>query len=348
MRSLVPLLFLAGCVTEPPTGATASQVGTTPTAPTNPLPANCPWWGCGSNSPLIDAWSFHELSVEGLPNSAGISLVGLVKDDRWYQPKVIGAQLYADSLDPAAYPPISGSLLVGSALVLETERGRYTIDIMAVNDVTPYWVGPAKTNETYVLHYTGGGDDDVPLCRNPPSDGRVWPDAVGALLFTGDRYDAQTKVVTATSGEGTAGWFNIACAGSALAKLHLNRHTDAGATLGFETTRAQRQAMLKMFASDVCGTGMAFTHPGEPLHWQNATGWVTLDGKERSIEALWDEHGALCLDEHRLEADPGYPTIRAEIAKECEKAGRALPPCEEAGYPRKWREGIAYLLSANP
>ena len=47
-----------------------------------------------------------------------------------------------------------------------------------------------------------------------------------AITFEGDHYDAEHKRVTGTKFKD--GWFNFACAGTAVAKMHMLRHTRAG------------------------------------------------------------------------------------------------------------------------
>jgi hypothetical protein len=166
-----------------------------------------------------------------------------------------------------------------------------------------FWLGPKERIETYRLVYTAPDTPgETPLCNDPPDDGGSgtppWQRPLEAILYTGDRYDALQKRVIVD--RESRGWFNIACAGSVLAKLHLTRHTTAGSNDDYATSQAQRQAMLKMYVSDVCGTGHAWTKKGTPLHWTNNRGWGDLDGNEFAHEALWDENGAVCLDVHRL------------------------------------------------
>src|SRR5262249_31439197 len=107
----------------------------------------------------------------------------------------------------------------------------------------------------------------------------VWaPVEHSAIAFAGDRYDPVQKIVTDTV-RGTQ-WFNLACAGTATAKVHLVRHTNAGAWspstwhpgvditspgAPYHTAPQLRQAMLKMFAADYCGSGFPFTVDGQPL-----------------------------------------------------------------------------------
>lgn len=147
-----------------------------------------------------------------------------------------------------------------------------------------------------------------------------------ALLFGGDRYDADRKTVTAT-GPATADWFNIACAGTALAKLHLTRHTETSQVV--KTTAVERQAMLKMFTADICGDGTAFTVHGEPLLWADANHLTSFAARPASLEAVWSDRGAVCLDA------PRRPELAAAIAARC----GPLPRCTTQR---------GYVISANP
>ena len=348
---LVPACVAADPGDDPSTATTSAAVTAPGGGGGGGTGTNCPWWGCGSNSPVIGPWNFHELDADGEPNDAGLQLVVMTRKGLKYMPEVIGAELVGHSFDEQSYPSIRGAKVAGAILVVDAPDGTYELTIHRVARVTPYWVGPSTLNYTYELDYQGPDQGDVrPVCGNPPIEDKSYPNALGALLFAGDRYDAKAKAVIATGVDETRGWFNIACAGSALAKLHLNRHTTAGEDGAYVAKRPQRQAMLKMFVSDVCGTGQPFTVPGEPLHYQNATKWMKLDGTETSDEALWTADGAICLDKHRLEANPSplFPTIRQDIEDACALAGHKLPTCAELGVlPDQWQK-LAYLLSANP
>jgi hypothetical protein len=318
---------------------------------TDQLRSTCGEWGCGESVAVLDGLAFHELHEAGAPNAAGIRLLGLTQRGRAYTVDVVDNRLLARALATSRDGDLSGAQLEGAELSLSTPAGIYDIHIRAVSQV-PYWVGDATPNEIYHLEYTDPiGSEARPLCSNPPDATAEWPEPTGALIFTGDRYDAVAKRVIAGAPADPGAWFNIACAGSALAKLHLTRHTPAGSSGEFTSTTAQRQAVLKMFTADMCGTGHAFTEAGTPLRWGNATGTTRLRGDEASLEALWSEDGALCLDEHRLDADdpdPDAAEIRPEVVRACEAVGKPLPPCTDLpGFPLTWPPD-AYVLSANP
>jgi hypothetical protein len=178
-----------------------------------------------------------------------------------------------------------------------------------------------------------------------------------AIAFAGDHYDALHKTVEDTALGTTL--FNLACAGTAPAKMHLMRHTNAGAdvmdALGvlhrgvYPTIPQQRQAMLKMFTADYCGTGHAFTVDGQPLRYGDAKHWypetptpgVLASPAIRSIEAEWTPDGVACLDMPRL-----FPIVDLHKVH-CECPDKPLPPCRGPAGVVGW-EARFHVISANP
>jgi hypothetical protein len=194
----------------------------------------------------------------------------------------------------------------------------HTILIESVGAVTMRVGAPDKI-PTYRMTYTNAKHPTPqPLCTSGANE---------AINFSGDRYDAVTKTLVAT-GEATRGWINIACEGTALAKLFLARHTEVSQRV--TTTPAERQAMLKMLTGDVCGDGTSFTVPGQPLLWKDEKNVTMFTATPASIEAVWSDTGAVCLNE------PRRPELAKKIAAQC---GR-LPRC--SGRTR------GYVTSANP
>jgi hypothetical protein len=130
------------------------------------------------------------------------------------------------------------------------------------------------------------------------------------------------------TGAASRGWINIACAGTALAKLFLVRHTEASQEV--RTTRAERQAMLKMFTADVCGDGTSFTVHGQPLFWADVKGITRFPDAPASIEAVWSAKGAVCLERPR----------RSELAGAIQARCGPLPRCTTHTQ--------GHVVSANP
>ena len=152
-----------------------------------------------------------------------------------------------------------------------------------------------------------------------------------ALVFRGDIYNPVTKQITI--GMPTLGWANIACADSALYKMHrVGYTTPAENRLGIDTTRDQRQAMLNAWTANVCGTGESFTEPGEEILLRESLGVFNVDPYNAwtaasPVEAIWGPGGAACLDTARLEEHD--EDIYKKIRDAC---GGALPPsCSTLG-----------------
>lgn len=314
---------LTACMTDPVEDVSVSESAL----------ASCPKWGCGENTPEVPPFPFHELNVYKIPNQEGIVLDGFVKGGVVYNPRIEnGTQLVA--YHPSnQFIKLTGTALEGGYLrLLLPNSTKYAVKVSKVRlasaaDAVSYWVGPPTTMETYELDYQGiaGTKDSGPLCKNPPTrdegPGRAWEAPAEAILFTGDRYDVDAKTVTAIGNNRyTHGWFNIACAGSVLAKLHLNRHTTPGSTAPYTTTLSDRQAMLKMYAGDFCGSGWPYTQAGTPLEFTNSYGWLPILAPVQSHEAVWTASGAACLDSHRL-----GPDWKHEVLQHC-----SLPACSPA------------------
>ncbi|MBL8623075.1 MAG: hypothetical protein JNK64_17295 [Myxococcales bacterium] len=228
------------------------------------------------------------------------------------------------------YQTLSGANLVNSELVVKNATGslEYRIRIANASTIQKFWQAPITTVNTYELQWRlATSTYYTPVCKNPPNrldDTGNWNNILEAILFTGDRYDTDTLTVTASTPAEATTWFNIGCAGTVLAKLALNRHTDATKSAQVTTTRDQRQAMLKMYTSDVCNSGDALTVTGTPLRWWSATGLTSKAIAVYSNEARWTADGALCLDTHRLDGTPDDRT--AQIADACQRANRPVPP----------------------
>src|SRR5262249_28907117 len=147
---------------------------------------------------------------------------------------------------------------------------------------TDYWVEANAPVPVYGIMFQevgSGHEGEAPLCRDPQEGDKRWDSVKGmAVIFRGDRYRERTKEVIVPPA--TDPWFNVACAGTSVAKMHLMRHTDASNPSGlYNTTRVQRQALLKMLAGDYCGKGKPFTVDGHPLLYSYDKSW--------ELEADW-------------------------------------------------------------
>lgn len=301
----------------------------------------CPNWGCGTNAASMgDGIAFHELDWSGREaNDVQVRVVSFaLANGAPVRMRVVGHTLQGIERNGTVR---FGTALEGSIIELAHPQSRFQLKIEDVSE-TEFWVGIGPDVPTYKFLYReiGRRDQWFPLCEGLGlADDRQW-DGIRqiALVFRGDRYDGIRKVVTAT-GAATGTWFNVACAGTTPAKLHLLRHTDAGTDAAHVTTRLQRQAMLKMLTADYCGRGRSFTTDGHPLKYMDAQGWYPFQPNQvRSYESIWTHAGAVCLDEPRRLLKE--PTIGDDIRREC-----ARPSCA-AMLPTWTTHG--YVLSGNP
>jgi hypothetical protein len=300
----------------------------------------CPVWGCGSNSPEIAGIEFHEAHETGLANAEGFRILKFEKyvSGAWqaFRPDVIDDQLVARRYrsNVIAY---ASSEVEGGRFEVEHEKGKYHLYVIDVRRM-PLWATPhgqTRFTYTYYLRWISvtGGLVAVNLCGANPDDNDNMAD-FHAVLFADDRIDPDKLEVY---GE-TADWFNIGCAGSALAKQHLLAHTRAaGALTASATTLAQRTANLKMLTADYCGVGAPFTVPGQRLHWRDANNWYNDLPSAGEIEARWTAAGAICLNTPRVDAWPtpqgvqtfpeGVERLLEPSAGWCTAANPRPPPC---------------------
>jgi hypothetical protein len=311
-------------------------------------PLVCPDFGCNSNSPLVAGIKFHELSMRGEFNPEGLALGDLIVGDERYTVSVDRDRLRG--VDAHGHEVVSDGQLAGSFIELLDEDGQtYYVEITNVTDELTFWVGPLDIIQTYRLEWRDELDTATrgPVCPDL-AESIDWGNAADheAIFFTGDRYNAATKEVTAI-GEKAEGWFNVACAGSATAKMHTTRHTTPGSTLGFRATRLQRQAMLKMWVSDYCGIGQSFTEIGEPLRWRNRMDWKLLGlSAPIQFESVWTSEGAICLDTPRI--GDNAAEMGATLADIFGTCGFIPPPCTgNVWFPGGWKT-MGYVLTANP
>jgi hypothetical protein len=228
---------------------------------------------------------------------------------------------------------ISGTALIGMTIMIAGPSGKWDLRLAGVSRFSFMVGGGQVTSYKFEFRPTSSNEKWVKLC---PLEDEYLPEngeQHHALAFRGDRYNPKTEI-----SESSEPWVNIACAGTAVAKLHLLRHTAAGKDSAHVSTIRERQAMLRMLRADYCGDGMSYTVDGTPLRYADRKNWHT-DGldltqawQRERVEALWDHRGAVCLDMPRK---PDLP-ISCRATK---------PPCPEdlAGW-----KSLGHVVSANP
>jgi hypothetical protein len=339
MRSLLAVAVVAGCALPDDVTETTAFVA-----------SDCPNFMCGSNSPEVDHLGLHDGNVNGLPNANGFRLVKVERAGRAWQMQVAGAEVRLTNGNEA----ISDVGVKDTVMhfVHEPSGVEYDIRIAEVLK-TGSWArdhGDGFPVRTYLLEWALS---DVPpaskvwknICSNPGAENTGDMNKYHSIIFEGDRIDPATKTVKDVDPT----WFNIGCAGHALAKLHLTGHTQAAIPYGFRTTLAERTTMLKMLSADYCGTGKNFTVAGVRLDWKDDKQWMALDTQFALVEARWTAAGAACLNTPRIVANPtslseatfdfeSASDFRRQIEQAC---GRAIPKCNTTleRY---------HLISANP
>jgi hypothetical protein len=318
ISSLVVAALGAGCLSNELPGATDdSSTGSVEQALTQ-----CPEFMCGMNSPQIANFGFWDLNLPlalgtvGKVNNVGMQILGFVQNNQLMLPKVIGGRLIAIS----GSTTIAGTGLVNGWFYLRNGARAFKLRVTEVSYVDS-WATPLDGShvvlEDYKLDWTelvnGNWGDFRNMCKSIPSRESseiltmTGQNIYRTLLFEGDRIDALHKLDT---GVDTA-WFNLGCAGGALAKMALTGHTEAAKVTGaFNTTLDERQAMLKMLGADYCHDGTAFTVPGQPLNWRDDHGTMKLTAllvnppQPLILESRWNADGAVCLDKPRVDVHP--------------------------------------------
>jgi len=263
---------------------------------------SCPAWRCGFNAAEVNGRSLRELNLDGLPGSDGVRIVGSVPP-----PLRLGFVLDVQG-DELVFRKgstvLRGHQIVGGIILVQLPGGLPVPVTILSHEKVSSWAEGRPAISAYRLVYPELFE--LLGVRNVCSGGLLDPVASLATVLGGERYDEASKTVLA----GQPRWFTLACAGSAAAKMKLLGYGPQSSA----TTPAQRQATLKMITADYCGDGESHTENGTALYWANQDGSVAPPGGAAlgEVEAVWTEHGALCLEATRL----------AGVAVGC-----ALPAC---------------------
>ena len=282
----------------------------------------CPAWGCGENLTGLEVLTEQSALYDNRGNPTG-SVQDFIIDGQSHQLRVVNSAFQGGR---PGQPPVTGAGVVGAVLVTQQRGAASPEEFHITNYYTVFGV------PIYVIE----DDDGEALC---PGGGEIAP---GAVLMANERYDAAAKTVS-VSGPVVQGWFNIACMGSVLAKLKFNGYDpeiDDPQDPNY-TTAAQRQAMIKAYTADYCGTGTSFTQDHQPLELTNRSGTVQRGAPITTPEAIWDEFGAVALDVPRLQSQ--FPDIMDDIIAEC---GGALPGWP--ANPSDWPTPEADIKTYNP
>jgi hypothetical protein len=141
-----------------------------------------------------------------------------------------------------------------------------------------------------------------------PAGYRFGPHDDLVIAVDGPLYDHRDQLVTNSREH----WFNLACAGDALAKRSLYNLYSAD-------DDARNDTALRMLTANYCGR--PYTVPGVELEWSETKRTPQLLHEE----ARWHASKAICLDTPRLMtlhvADGGKPLSPADFPKQLQPAG---------------------------
>lgn len=154
------------------------------------------------------------------------------------------------------------------------------------------------------------------------------------LIVQGELYDDNTGEVIAQGEE----WFNIACAGSALAKMRL---------MGVDPMREKNadltMATLRMITAKYDGQ-ISHTEDGTPIDWERADNPQKFIGRPQDgdlgpVEAVWNAKGAMCVDHFRIWYEGFNPATAQWAFSSEEQQLEAIqrPRCAGLQEPGVWR-----------
>lgn len=281
----------------------------------------CPVSLCGTNAGVAGALS---INVTGEGTLDGKRLVEVLDSDNvQVELSIEGNELQL------VYPggdKVGGEGLIGAQLVMQdiqTETRTYIhIDDYAAEGV-PSMQFEESYYPTYLFTYRTGEEpasSRTPLCATHPwydSAGSFTPETNKAIAIQNEAYNwFGDSLSGAELGQnGAADWLTIGCSGGAFSKKILMGY-DRNNHPSIRPSEEQNDTMMNLLTARYCD-GENHTVTGTPIYWQNEWEWFApphgLD-----IEAVWDENGAVCLDNPRW-AD--RETVEAECGP--------IPGCDE-------------------
>jgi hypothetical protein len=340
-------LLVGACVSgdAPPDLSAIGDLDLTPIAPAGDQWNDCSTWDCNKNHPELTKFPLPELNEDGLPSEEGFRIVSFVSaSNTAYKFDVTRGEIRG--LDAQGKPALTGPNVRNSVITVTNDVNTWYIQIADYNRELPYWVGSGGVPAYHLVYMPKGGVGSqwANVCKEPPvpASDPLWPGGFEtfAILIDDERYD-RDQITVEPDDAAADGWFNIACAGTALAKM-IRLHLDPKIPEGhpFHTTKAQRTATLKMLTADYFGTGQAFTQPGQDLWWMSAMGWHPLLPDQENInpEAVWTETGARCLNTPRRFDDDPDILDQLEAYRQAKQLD-PLPICNEFTTPPTWLAG---------
>jgi len=309
---------------------------------TKPPPPSCPFYTCGGNSPVINAFPINGVRSDGECNLEGVQLVpdslsgglnnlcnGSTLDVR--DNKLIG--LRSNGTTACEEDQLKNATFVLRSHVDRTDgSGKRTLTVQ-ITDIQDYTADNGETRKAYRMNAGKGplcnpldssdarvtlGLDLIPGLSDPPMDRNF------VIPVTSELYDRLGHAVPLGIGweRKTPDWLHLACVDDALAKRSLyDLYSDS-----VEHSRAA----LMMLVANYCGN-LHVTMRGVYVAWQllddssKPKHPVTRAQKSDAdvmLEAEWGPEGAVCVSEPRLLYRDGpsaqVPTdLPADLANIC-------------------------------
>lgn len=256
-----------------------------------------------SNAAHINGADLSDLHLDAA-STAGIKLrTGTSPQNKPFRLEVQGDRFVGVVLDGKT-KNLMNAQMVGAKIALEMPGGQpVVLEITDYDPAVPSWADQGATSTAYRARYMGSLGVYQSLC--PATD----PENQWFTLIPGEVY---TPTVTPSARSVT-----IACVGEAAAKMKLMDFHPQG---NRGASAADRQATLRMITADYCGTDHSFTVTGTPVAWRDSLDRVKPPSGEVHMEALWDEHGAICLDTPRAVG-------RGDVEAVC-----AIPTCDDESF----------------
>jgi len=354
---VVALVLAAGaCVDLDPRSTEPSAEPSTASTSQGVVVAGCSIIVCTENAATAgDGLLFDELDLFNRPNYAGTRMLGAHLDVR-FSSLPVRMMIFGDVL--WAYDQAGGRWYTGTDLIhmivdfQHVPTGTYfQIRLEAFTTNVAFLAGPPESIPAYAFKARRSPTENFnfDICSNAA----LVPDPTWsggdhyAVVYRGDRYDPMRKRLLPNNVND--GWSFLACNGSAASKMHLWRHTYAGAfddrgNPVYMTNLDQRTALLKAITADYCGGGLPeFTVTGTPLAFATAMEPATFPRPRltlpptATLEALWGPAGAHCLDNPRI-----WPKSGVEM-----KCGRKFDSCPPGVPPPGWWN-THYAVTVNP
>jgi hypothetical protein len=306
---------LTGCKPQASTPAPASAPG--PEGPdfgvklcTNPVRSRageCTTSDCGANSSVVNSFPVNGFSKDasGACNPFGVQLIPhSLEGGRCGRGADLGLDATGTRLVGTRLGQVvcTGEELTGASFLVRSFA--HATQAFTISNVRPItMLDGVHSYEGYRIE-TGSGsacEPDtalrirrqlgvVPETQGPPdalpkpAGYHVGPHDDLAIAVDGPLYDLHDRVMTGSRDH----WFNLACAGDALAKRTLyNLYT--------ADDDARNETALRMLTANYCGK--PYTVPGIELEWAKGTSSAATLQHE---EALWHAGQAICIGTPRL------------------------------------------------